>query len=271
MAPGASAHGSPTPAPPPDGGASGVERLRGNLGGVYERIAAARARGGHAAPTVDLCVVTKAAPADAFHLLRRLGEKHVGENRVQDAVSKREGAPVGLVWHGIGHLQTNKAKKAVGVFDVFHALDRLPLAEALEPLLAAAGRTWPVYLQVNAARDPRKGGVPPEEALGFLRDLERFPHLQPVGWMTMAKEDEPGERARPCFAALREVRDEALRRGLGRVPPAGLSMGMSEDFEVAVEEGATIVRVGRACWQGVAPAPGLDRPGPPRTVSPEAP
>lgn len=230
-----------------------VEVLRRNLADVYARIDAARRRRPTAAPAVTLVVVTKAAPPAAFDLLRAIGERDVGENRVLDAASKRETAPPGLVWHGIGHLQTNKAKKAVRTFDVFHALDSLRLAEALEPVLAAAGRRWPVYAQVNAARDPNKGGVAPEAALGFLDALARFPHLDVVGWMAMAKEDDAGERARPCFSTLRDVRDEAVRRGVGRVPPTGLSMGMSEDYEVAVEEGATVVRVGRAVWRGVGP------------------
>lgn len=257
------------PAPAPAGAPGGLERLRANLTALYGRIEAARARGSSAAPRTCLCVVTKAAPRGCFDLLRAIGEREVGENRVQDAVSKRESAPVGFTWHGIGHLQTNKAKKALGVFDVLHALDRIPLAEALEPLLAAAGRRWPVYAQVNAARDPRKSGVEPEKAIAFLEDLSRFPHLEVVGWMTMAKEEDTGERARPAFRLLRQIRDEALRRGVGTVPPAGLSMGMSEDFEVAVEEGATVVRLGRAVWDGV----GVDDPHGrgPRTGGPEAP
>jgi pyridoxal phosphate enzyme (YggS family) len=261
----------PLPAPPPAGAARGIDRLRANLTTLYERVDAARARGASASPRVTVCIVTKAAPADAFDLLRSLGEREVGENRIQDAVSKRMSAPVGFTWHGIGHLQTNKAKKALGVFDVFHALDRLPLAEALEPLLAAADRRWPVYAQVNAARDPGKSGVEPEKAIGFLEELTRFPHLEVVGLMTMAREDDRGERARPTFRLLREVRDEAMRRGVGDLPPAGLSMGMSDDFEVAVEEGATVVRVGRAAWEGVGRDDPLDAGRGPRTVTPETP
>jgi PLP dependent protein len=227
-----------------------LDRLRRHLTSVYERIEAARTRGSHAARTITLVVVTKAAPAGAFDLLRSVGERDVGENRVQDAALKRESAPPGLVWHGIGHLQTNKVKKAVRAFDVFHALDSAPLAAAVEGALAAAGRRWPVYLQVNAARDPNKGGVEPERAIALAEEVAALGHLDVVGFMTMAKEDDVGERARPCFRTLRELRDEAVRRGIGRVPPTGLSMGMSGDFEVAVEEGATIVRVGHAVWEG---------------------
>ncbi|MCC7137653.1 MAG: YggS family pyridoxal phosphate-dependent enzyme [Planctomycetes bacterium] len=262
------------PAPPPSAGdladgSAPLEVLRHNLAQVYDRIERARRASPRAAAAVTLVAVTKAAPPGCFDLLRALGERDVGENRVADAASKREAAPPGLVWHGIGHLQSNKAKKAVRTFDVFHALDSVRLAEALDALLTEAGRRWPVYAQVNAARDPAKGGVAPEDAGAFLETLARFPSLEVVGLMTMAKEDDPGERARSCFRTLREVRDDALRRGTGRVPPRGLSMGMSDDFEVAVEEGATVVRVGRAVWAGVGPdspaTPGarprtLDRP-----------
>jgi pyridoxal phosphate enzyme (YggS family) len=245
---------------------SPLELLRANLGAVYDRIEAARARSRLAAPRVTLIAVTKAAPPGAFDWLRALGEKDVGENRVADAASKRATAPPGLVWHGIGHVQTNKVKKAVRTFDVFHALDSLPLAEALADALASAGKVWPVYAQVNAARDPKKGGVAPEEALRFLEALSAHPSLEVVGWMTLAKEGDAGDRARPCFATLRGVRDEAVRRGVGRVPPTGLSMGMSEDFEVAVEEGATAVRVGRALWGAATPISAVAAPPGPRTV-----
>lgn len=248
------------------GAPSPLEVLRANLGGVYDRIEAARRRSRHGAPRVTLIAVTKAAPPGAYDWLRALGEKDIGENRVADAASKKETAPPGLVWHGIGHLQTNKVKKAVRTFDVFHALDSLPLAEALAAALAAAGRVWPVYAQVNAARDPAKGGVAPEEALRFVEALAAYPTLEVVGFMTMAKEEDAGDRARPCFAALRELRDEAVRRGVGRIPPTGLSMGMSEDFEVAVEEGATAVRVGRALWGAPAPNSAVAAPPGPRTV-----
>jgi pyridoxal phosphate enzyme (YggS family) len=193
-------------------------------------------------------VVTKEAPVAAFPLLAAAGVTEVGENRVQDAVLRRPAAPPSLVWHGIGHLQGNKVGKAVEVFDVFHALDSAALAARAETLLATRGKTWPVYLQVNAAADPDKGGVAPEEALAYLEEVSRHPHLDVVGWMTMAALDAD---PRPAFRALAEVRDEAVRRGLGRRPASALSMGMTDDFEVAVEEGATIVRVGRAVWDGV--------------------
>jgi pyridoxal phosphate enzyme (YggS family) len=207
---------------------------------------------------VSLVVVTKSAPPAAFELLARAGHADVGENRVLEAERRREAAgrlrtPDGraLVWHGIGHLQTNKARRALAAFDVLHAVDSLHLADRLEALLAETDSRRPVYAQVNAARDPAKGGVAPEDATAFLAALADRPHLDVVGLMTMAREEDRGEAARPAFSMLRDLRDEAVARGVGRRPPTGLSMGMSDDFEVAVEEGATVVRIGRAAFEGV--------------------
>jgi pyridoxal phosphate enzyme (YggS family) len=234
--------------------------LEANLGSIRRRIEAARAGSPTSSPSVALLVVTKGAPSEAFPLLRSAGVRDVAESRVQAAEARREavGEPGGdLVWHGVGHVQRNKAARATEVFDVFHALDSPALAGRLEEALSRRGRTWPVHLQVNAASDPRKGGVGVEEALGFLEAATALPHLDVVGWMTMGA---LGEDPRAAFHALREVRDEAVRRGLGRRPPSALSMGMSDDFETAVEEGATVVRIGSAVFEGVFPAEGA-RPG----------
>jgi len=260
---------APLPPRTPD---TPLERLRANLRGLGSRIEAARLRGGHAAPAVTLVAVTKSVPRAALPLLLRAGHAHVGENRVLPAAAKRESAPRGLVWHGIGHLQTNKARKAVSTFDVFHALDSLRLASELEAVLAAspAERRWPVYVQVNAANDPAKGGFRPEETLGALRTVAALPHLEVVGLMTMARETDLGEAARACFRALRELRDEAVRVGAVVRADLGLSMGMSSDFEPAVEEGATIVRIGRAVWDGVGFTPD-EGPAGPRAEAPAAP
>ena len=227
-----------------------VARLAANVAGLRARIEAARARSVHAAEAVTLVVVTKSQPAAIFAPLAQAGVTDVGENRVQQAAARRPGAPEGLTWHGIGHLQRNKVASAVGLFDVFHALDSLRLAERIEEALAAAERTWPVYVQLNAADDPAKGGWRPEEAPAVLEALAALPHLRPIGFMTMAAEGAQESALRRTFRTLRDVRDEAVRRGVGSIAPDGLSMGMSNDFEIAVEEGATAVRVGRAVFAG---------------------
>ena len=242
-----------------------ADLLRRNLAGLAGRVAAARARGPHAASEVQILVVTKSMPAGIFGPLAGAGVQHVAENRVQAAQARRPLAPPGLTWHGIGHVQRNKAAGAVAAFDVFHALDSLRLADALEAELEQAGRTWPVYVQVNTAEDPAKGGFTPGNALTALAALAERPHLQPAGFMTMAAWGAEDADLRSTFSTLREIRNEALRLGRGRTAPAGLSMGMSDDFEIAVEEGATVVRIGRAVFEGV------DLPAPPKASSEGAP
>lgn len=226
-------------------------RLRQNLEDVRHRISGARERGEHAAAAVRLVVVTKSAPPDVFGLLQAAGVADVGENRVQAASERRPGAPAGLTWHGIGHLQRNKVARAIDVFDVFHALDSTRLARRLEAVLGDADRSWPVYLQVNAAADPAKGGIAPEETIAFVKELAVLPHLDCQGFMTMGRLESDEADCRAAFALLRELRDDVVRLGVGETAPAGLSMGMTDDYEWAVEEGATVVRVGRAVFEGV--------------------
>ena len=207
---------------------------------------------------MDLVVVTKSVPITFFPLLAEAGVTDVGENRVQAAAVRRRLGPTTWTWHGIGHLQRNKAPRALELFDVFHALDSQALADRLESLLAGGTRRWPVYVQVNAAADPRKGGVTPEETLPFLREMASRPHLEVRGLMAMAQDHaEPGE-LRATFRMLRDLRDDAIRLGAGAAPPSGLSMGMSSDFELAVEEGATVVRVGTVVFEGLIEEPPVE-------------
>jgi len=227
------------------------DRLRENVAAIRARIEQARARGPHAAKAVELVVVTKSVQPPIFGPLAAAGVRTVGENRVQSAAQRRPLGPDSWTWHGIGHLQRNKARTAIEVFDVFEALDSLRLAGRLDALLAEAGRTWPVYLQINAAEDPAKTGFAPAEALAGLRGVLEMSRLEPRGFMTMAKIGAEEGDLRATFRTLREVRDESLRLGLLEPGSAGLSMGMSDDFEIAVEEGATLVRVGRAVFAGV--------------------
>ncbi len=228
-----------------------VARLQANLEGLRKRIETARHASPHGAQAVELLPVTKSAPTWLFGPLHEAGVRAVGENRIQSAAARRPESPPDWTWHGIGHLQRNKARRAIEVFDVFHALDTLRLARHLGGLLAPLDRIWPVYLQVNAAGDAAKGGVAPEEALAFLKEVSAIPPLRILGFMTMAHLGGSEEDVRATFRTLRHVRDEALRCGVGREPPCALSMGMTDDFDLAVEEGATIVRVGRAIFDGV--------------------
>jgi pyridoxal phosphate enzyme (YggS family) len=239
------------------------DTIRHNLDRIHARIRAARDRGPAPAAHTDLVVVTKSIDAGLFGPLAAAGVRDVGENRVQSAAERRPLGPKEWTWHGIGHLQRNKARTALATFDLFHALDSERLAGHLDRLLDGTDRRWPVFLQVNAAEDPAKGGFFPDAALDALRAVARLPHLEPRGFMTMARLGASEGDLRATFRTLRQIRDDALGLGLGEAPVTGLSMGMSDDFEVAVEEGSTLVRVGRAVFDGVSKdtAPVSPRPG----------
>lgn len=229
-----------------------LDRLRSNLGHLRARIEAARQQGVAAAHTVELLVVSKSAPPTWFPLLAQAGVTAVAENRVQAAVARRPGSPVGWTWHLIGHLQGNKVRAACDTFEIFHALDSLDLARAIARVRTGNPAPWPVYIQVNAADDPRKGGIAPSEVSSFVKALADLPQLLPLGFMTLGRLGATDSEARATFRTLREVRDDACRAATLPSPPRGLSMGMSDDFVAAVEEGATVVRLGTAVFEGLA-------------------
>jgi hypothetical protein len=199
---------------------------------------------------VRLVAVTKSAPAAVFADARACGLTDVGESRVQDVVERSAGRAQGFRWHLIGHLQANKALRAVEAFDVLHGIDSIGLLQRVERIAGETGRRPELLLQVNVSGEPSKHGLPPEglaEALAAAAGLE---HARVIGLMTMAPATDDPERARPVFAALAALRDEA--RGLPGAPAlTELSMGMTDDFEVAVEEGATLVRIGRGLVGGL--------------------
>jgi pyridoxal phosphate enzyme (YggS family) len=220
-----------------------------NIARVRERIAAACARVGRDPVGVRLVAVTKTHPSATVAEAVAAGVDAVGENRVQEAAAKRPLVAGGTPWHLIGPLQRNKARVALGLFDLIETIDRPELAERLETLLAEEGteRVLPVFLEVNIGGEDSKSGVPPAAAPTLAELLRaRCPHLGLQGLMTVPPYDPVPERSRPAFAALRRLGSELAAR-LG-VPDLELSMGMSEDFEVAVEEGATWIRVGRAVF-----------------------
>jgi hypothetical protein len=209
-------------------------RLRENLEGVRGRIAEACRRAGRDPAGVTLVVVTKSAPVELIPELAALGVTDVGEHRPLEGL--RRVGPLGMFRrHMIGHIQTNKLRKTLEWADVIHSLDRPALVEAM----ARTQPKRPVYVQVNVSGEATKGGYRPEEVAGAVA-AARAAGLEVLGLMTMAPR---GGDARGCFRRLREL---AAREGL-----AGLSMGMSEDFEAAVEEGSTCVRVGSAVFEGV--------------------
>jgi len=235
----------------PEPGGGEVAALGARLAALRARIDAAARRAGRDPAAVRVIGASKRQPAARVAAAARAGLRDLGENYVQEAAAKiaevREilgpeeaGA---LTWHGIGHLQRNKAREAVAAFACIHTVDSPRLAAELEKQCAAAGRVLPVLVQVNVSREPQKGGVDEAGLRALLAALAEHPHLRAIGLMAMPAPAEDPEAARPAFARLRALRDE-LREAPGGAQLAELSMGMSHDFEVAVEEGATWVRIG---------------------------
>jgi pyridoxal phosphate enzyme (YggS family) len=216
---------------------------------VLSRIAEAARRRGRDPKEVALLAVTKGHPAELVLRAAAAGFALFGENRVTEGAGKigavRERFP-DLAWRLIGPLQTNKAKAALQYFSAIESLDRERLAARLEGLLAAEGRRLPVLLEVNVGREATKSGVAPEDAESLARAALACPHLDVRGMMAVPPFDDDPERSRPYFQELRAIRDR-LEERLGMVLPE-LSIGMSHDFEVAVEEGSTEVRIGTALF-----------------------
>ncbi len=224
-----------------------MQDIRANLERVRERIARAAERAGRRPDDVRLVAVSKTVDVERIRMALAAGVTDLGENRVQEAREKIAvlGRPV--PWHLIGHLQTNKVKEALALFDLIHSLDRLELARELERRAAAAGRTVDALLQVHMGGEASKGGIEPDAVDAALDEVRALGHVRVRGLMTIPPPVERAEDARPWFQALVRL---AKRHGL-----AELSMGMSGDFEVAIEEGATMVRVGTAIF-GARPPKG---------------
>lgn len=240
--------------------------LRTRLEKVEHRLRAACARAGRPRESVTLVAVTKTVSAEIAALLPELGVLDLGENRPQELWRKAASIP-NVRWHLIGNLQRNKIERTLPLVHTIHAVDSVRLLQALDdalanaepaaparatsPLLALRAQAPIVLLEVNASREASKHGFTPDEVPALAPTIAALKHVHVAGLMTMAAlEDEP-ERCRPTFVLLRELRDR-LQRELGR-PLSELSMGMTNDFEVAVEEGATMVRLGTALFEGLQP------------------
>lgn len=232
-----------------------VDDFRRNLDAVHARIATAARSVGRDPSEVRLLPVSKTVPEDRIRLAVAAGCHTLGENKVQEATRKHDAlADLDVAWAIIGHLQTNKARHVAAFAREFHALDSLRVAEALDRRLQAAGRGLDVYVQVNTSAEGAKYGTAPDEVLGFLAALGPFSSLRVRGLMTLALFTPEVERVRACFRLLRTLRDRARDTDPDLIGPGELSMGMSGDYEVAIEEGATVVRVGQAIF-GDRPTP----------------
>lgn len=219
--------------------------IREQVDHIRKNIAAAALRTGRRPEDVRLMAVTKTVADDRIREAVEAGVDIIGENYVQEARRKMERAGRSVPWHLIGHLQSNKARYAVRLFDMIHSLDRMTLAVELDKRSRMAGCVTRVLIEVNVSGEETKRGVPIEEAVSLIREVSALEHLSVQGLMTMPPWFDDPKEARPFFAALRGLRDRIVEEGIARVEMKELSMGMSQDYPVAVEEGATIVRIGR--------------------------
>jgi len=223
--------------------------LKDRIESVLERIRQAAIASNRQPEDIRLVAVSKTMPADAVVEAAAAGLADFGENYIQEAREKTASlARYPLTWHFIGHLQSNKAKYAVRMFDLIHSVDSFKLAGELDKYAKKIGKRQAVLIQVNVAREDSKSGVYVEDTLTLLRQIGELGNLSVRGLMTMPPYFNAPEKVRPYFAALRELRDRITKENLPDICMEELSMGMTGDFEAAIQEGATIVRVGTAIF-----------------------
>lgn len=226
-----------------------------SLAAVRERIRSAAESAGRDPREIRLLPVSKTVSADRLRAAAAAGCRELGENKVQEAAGKAEAlADLGIRWSVIGHLQRNKAKDVAAFAHEFQALDSLRLAAALDRRLQELSRPLDVLVQVNTSGEESKSGVTPQQLPELLRGLREFSGLRVTGLMTIAAASRDEDQVRACFRTLRDLRDQALETDPEAIGAGQLSMGMSGDLELAIQEGSTCVRVGRSIF-GARPAP----------------
>ena len=223
-----------------------------NLTRIRAELAAAAIRAGRDPASVRLVAVSKTHPAEAVIAAAHAGQHVFGESRVQEARDKIPSCPPGLDWHFIGHLQKNKVRQALPLFSFFHSIDSAALARDIDRIAGETARTTEGLLEVNVSGEATKHGFTPDQLRAEFPALAKLPHLRIRGLMTMAPYSDNAEDARPVFRALRELRDELQTTHHHPLPE--LSMGMSGDFAPAIDEGATLVRIGSSIF-GERPQP----------------
>lgn len=228
-----------------------MSNIPARISTIHEAMALAAHRAGRDPSGIRLVAVSKTHPASAVASAAATGQRIFGESRVQEAREKIPSCPPGLDWHFIGHLQKNKIRQALPLFHFFHSIDSTPLAQALDRIAGESGTPAEGLLEVNVSGEETKHGFTPDGLRAAFAALAALPHLRVRGLMTMAPYSDNPEDARPVFRVLRQLRDE-LQSSHGHPLPE-LSMGMSGDFEPAIEEGSTLVRVGTSIF-GERPA-----------------
>ena len=225
-----------------------METIIQNLQKVRERIARACERVQRDPTEVELVAVTKTVDAERISAAIRAGVRIIGENRVQEALQKKPNVTAEAQWHMIGHLQTNKVRKALQLFDVIQSLDSLHLAEEIEKQCEKRDRTIDVLIEVNTSGEASKFGIHPQETRAFLGELARFSRISVKGLMTIGPLTDDEQRIRKSFRMLRELFEALRSEPQPHVEMRFLSMGMTDDFEIAIEEGSNMVRIGRAIF-----------------------
>lgn len=230
------------------------EYLQVNWEKVQERIVRAAAKSGRKSSSIKLVAVTKTISPQVVQQIIELGATDLGENRVQEAQKKISLlGKKNINWHLIGHLQTNKAKLAVKMFDLIHSVDSLKLAQELNKQAEKIKKQVEILIQVNTSREEQKFGVSPAKTIELVREIASFPYLKIKGLMTMAPFTDNERVLRKCFSALRAIKEKITEERITSVEMKYLSMGMSQDFEIAIEEGANIIRLGRVLFEERSP------------------
>jgi pyridoxal phosphate enzyme (YggS family) len=223
--------------------------LKNRLERVKERIKETADACKRPAASIRLVAVSKTMPAEVVGEAIEAGVTHLGENYIQEAKEKINTlATYPATWHFIGHLQSNKAKYAVRLFDLIHSVDSLKLAQELDKYAKKNDKVQAILIQVNVAREDSKSGVYREDTVQLLREVSRLENIAVKGLMTMPPYFNAPEKVRPFFTALREFRDHIKKEAIPNISMDELSMGMTGDFEAAIEEGATMVRIGTAIF-----------------------
>jgi len=227
------------------------DELKKRLFDIQEKINKAALKANRDPSEINMVAITKNVDIEVIRNIQDLGISNFGENRIQELIRKSGEIKSPVTWHMVGHLQTNKVKKGINYFDYMHSLDSLHLAETLEEELAVLNKTINVLIQVNVSGEETKYGIKPQELKAFYGQVRKYSHLKVIGLMTMAPEVKNPQGVRPVFKGLKELINN-LRDSIDNNEKENfkhLSMGMSNDFEVAIEEGATFVRIGSALFK----------------------
>ena len=225
-----------------------METIKNNLEIINKKIKKAALKVNRNPEEIKLVAVTKTATTEQIEEAINAGVKIIGENRVQDAKKKYQIFTADVEWHLIGHLQTNKAKYAVEIFNCIHSVDSIKLTQEIDKRSLQFGKIMDVLVEVNVSGEETKYGIKSEEVETFLKEISEFPRIRIRGLMTIAPIAEDKEEVRPYFRKLRELSEKIKSKNIENIKMDYLSMGMTEDFEIAIEEGANMVRIGRGIF-----------------------